>query len=102
MSSREIWARFNASLITGSIRSRWALLAISGTTPPHFLCRSTCEEITLDLILLFSMTAAEVSSHEVSIARICIQGIVVQKCLIGKLEGKSLKRFELLLGAVIL
>src|SRR5450631_130945 len=48
--------------------------ATSGTTPPYSACTSTCDEITFERMCLpFSITAAAVSSHDVSIPRISMQ-----------------------------
>ena len=53
--------------------SRWAREAISGTTPPNFWCRASCEATTLPRTSSESVTtAAAVSSHVVSRVRICI------------------------------
>ena len=49
------------------------LEAISGTTPPYNVCKSICEDMTLDSASLpLTTTAAAVSSHELSIAHIFI------------------------------
>ena len=57
--------------MTGTTSSRWRREAISGTTPPKRACRSACEE-RIDARTAPSRltTAAQVSSQEVSIARI--------------------------------
>ena len=68
-----ILACFNADSITTFTFRICALLASSGTTPLNFACIGIWEDITLDKIFLpFSVTAAEVSSHDVSIAKIFI------------------------------
>ena len=52
-----------ASFITGSIASRWARDAISGTTPPNFSCSLVWEATIEDFTILPSVTtAAAVSS----------------------------------------
>src|SRR3954469_20431000 len=57
--------------MTGTTSSRWCLEATSGTTPPYGACSSACEAITLLLMWPSAvMTAAAVSSHDVSIPRI--------------------------------
>ena len=62
-----------ASSTTGVSRSTWARPATSGTTPPKRACRSTWLDTTeLLTIRPSSTTAAAVSSHEVSMARIRI------------------------------
>ena len=54
----------------GLTSSRWARLAISGTTPPNRAWRSTWLDTTDDrTVVPFSTTAAAVSSHDVSIPR---------------------------------
>ena len=53
--------------------SAWAREATSGKTPPYWACRSICEATMLDLIVGPSvMTAAAVSSQEVSMARMAV------------------------------
>ena len=57
-----------ASLTTGIRDVKCSLEAISGIMPPYFLCISDWDATILDLIIVPSvMTAAAVSSHEVSI-----------------------------------
>jgi len=63
-SSRACW-------VTRLMFSRWWRDAISGTTPPNFVCMSICEEMTLDMISLPSATtASDVSSQLDSIPRV--------------------------------
>src|SRR6056297_3426261 len=69
-------AFFKASLTTGKIFKTCSRAATSGTTPPYFLCISTCEETRLDKTLTLSplppTTEAAVSSQLVSIPKIFI------------------------------
>src|SRR5258706_14123938 len=46
--------------------------ANSGTTPPNLLCTSSCDATMLDNTVPSSSTAAAVSSHELSTARMRI------------------------------
>lgn len=59
-------ARRMASLTTGTIFCSWARDASSGTTPPYAVC-TAWEAMTLLRSLCPTKTAAEVSSHELSI-----------------------------------
>src|SRR5215510_14540840 len=62
-----------ASPTTSLIFSRCSREASSGTTPPYFLCVAICEAMTFERTLTpSSMTAAAVSSHELSIPRVSI------------------------------
>lgn len=73
ISSQPARASSSASIATGRTSSIWCRDAISGTTPPNFLCIGTCVEITLDKIFRpSSITAQEVSSQLVSNAKIFI------------------------------
>ena len=64
-----------ARAITGLSRSRWARLAISGTTPPNVACSSICELTTLDRTSLPPITsAAAVSSQLVSMPSTSVSG----------------------------
>ena len=58
--------------MTGTTSSRWRREAISGTTPPKRACRSACDERMRRAHVRRPgvTTAAQVSSQEVSIARI--------------------------------
>ena len=69
-SSSSTPASASAASTTGLTSSRWWREATSGTTPPKRACAAACEEITLERIAAPSTTAAQVSSQEVSIARI--------------------------------
>jgi hypothetical protein len=70
MSSSVASARASASSITAFTSSRWWREAISGTTPPKRAC-TPCDETTFARTSPASVTtAAQVSSQEVSIARI--------------------------------
>src|SRR4051794_11559427 len=63
-------ASTSASATTGVSSSRWARLAISGTTPPKRACRSTWLDTTDDRTVRPPHTrAAAVSSHDVSMPR---------------------------------
>lgn len=56
--------------VPGESASRWCRLAISGTTPPNGAWIATCEDTMFDRTNRpSSMTAALVSSHEVSMPR---------------------------------
>src|ERR1039458_10461150 len=60
----------SAASTTGASISRWARAASSGTTPPWGACRAICFDTWLERISRPSRTtAAAVSSHEVSMAR---------------------------------
>ena len=64
-----------ARAITGLSSSRWARLAISGTTPPYGTWRSICELTTLDTTSLPPITsAAAVSSQLVSMPSTSVSG----------------------------
>jgi hypothetical protein len=58
-----------AAFTTGFTSSRWWREATSGTTPPYRAWAAACDEMTLERIRASSVTAAQVSSHDVSIAR---------------------------------
>ena len=60
-----------AASTTGIIFCWCARLANSGTTPPYNSCIS-CLAIKLERMVLFLSTAADVSSHDDSIARMII------------------------------
>src|SRR3989344_5874037 len=62
----------SARSIIQSIRSSCALCATEGTTPPNSACSEAWDHITLDRTVVPSVTAAAVSSHDVSTARIFI------------------------------
>src|SRR5262245_16199665 len=67
----------SAWAITSSITSTWARLAISGTTPPKRAWRSAWLDTTDERTRRpSSTTAAAVSSHDVSIARIRTLGFI--------------------------
>ncbi len=69
-------ATASASSTTGVSRSRWARPATSGTTPPKRAWVSTWLDTTeLCTTRPSSTTAAAVSSHEVSMARILTSGL---------------------------
>src|SRR5215813_8484805 len=73
MSCKGAPAAANASPTTSPIFSRCSREASSGTTPPYFLCVAICEAMTFERTLTpSSMTAAAVSSHELSIPRVSI------------------------------
>src|SRR5262245_38398255 len=73
MSRKVAPAAASASPTTSPIFSRCSREASSGTTPPYFLCVAICEAMTFERTLTpSSMTAAAVSSHELSIPRISI------------------------------
>src|SRR5215475_15406185 len=73
MSRKLTPAAANASPTTPLIFSRCSREASSGTTPPYFLCVAICEAMTFERTLTpSSMTAAAVSSHELSIPRVSI------------------------------
>src|SRR5215470_17687287 len=73
MSCKVAPAAASASLTTPLIFSRCSREASSGTTPPYFSCVAICEAMTFEWTLTpSSMTAAAVSSHELSIPRISI------------------------------
>src|SRR5438477_12070543 len=73
--------------------------ASSGTTPPYCRCKGICEATTFETMCLPSRTiATEVSSHEVSIARMFIgqlyahvqvsrQGTMDQGCVKVRMEA---------------
>jgi hypothetical protein len=64
-------AAASASRSTGRIFSRWARLAISGTTPRYFACSSTCDATIFERTKYPSATtAAAVSSQVDSMPRI--------------------------------
>ena len=67
MSLMETLASLSACFITLGIASRWARLAISGTTPPNLACSSTLDEITFASNLRPETIPTAVSSHDVSI-----------------------------------
>src|SRR5919108_4993161 len=70
MSQKVTSARSRASRTTGVRASTWARAAISGTIPPYSPWSSSCEAITLERISRSPRsTAADVSSHEVSMPR---------------------------------
>ena len=61
---------------TGLSRSRWARLAISGTTPPYWACRSTCVDTTLERTSWPPITrAAAVSSQLVSMPSTTVDSV---------------------------
>src|SRR5215475_13731823 len=73
MSRKLTPAAANASPTTSLIFSRCSREASSGTTPPYLLCVAICEAMTFERTLTpSSMTAAAVSSHELSIPRVSI------------------------------
>ena len=73
----------NASSITGLMFSRCFLDATSGTTPPNLLCMSIWLDMMFDRTSRpFLTTAAEVSSHEVSIASINISLFIMRHSLL--------------------
>src|SRR5438132_3084826 len=68
--SQRVPAVSSARSMTGINVCRCARAAISGTTPPKGACNASCDRITLDSARgPLAMTAAAVSSQEVSIAR---------------------------------
>ncbi len=69
ISLRETPARFRATSTTGMMFCWWAREASSGTTPPYASCTFWLAT-TFDRIVSFRITAADVSSHDDSIARI--------------------------------
>ena len=70
ISSSPTPASASAASTTGAVSSRWWREATSGTTPPKCAWAAACEEIRFERIRGPSSTAAQVSSQEVSIARI--------------------------------
>src|SRR5690606_36585806 len=62
-------ASSNARCMVGTIASRWARLATSGTTPPYRACRSTLEASASASRVRPRTIPTPVSSHEVSIPR---------------------------------
>ncbi len=69
--SRPFPASDSASRTTGDTSSRWRREATSGTTPPYLACRFAWEDTTDESSSpSWVTTAAAVSSHEVSSARI--------------------------------
>ena len=71
MSSSVTPASSSAVWITGETSSRWRREATSGTTPPKRACMAACDATMLERITPSRwITAAAVSSHDVSIPRI--------------------------------
>ena len=68
----------NASLMTPFIATTCCLLAIPGTTPPHFACNAIWLDTTEDITVKSSCTiAAAVSSQDDSIAKsICFLSMI--------------------------
>src|SRR5688500_10007207 len=67
MSASVTPASFSARSIVGTMASRWARLATSGTTPPNRACSSTLDASASARSMCPRTTPTPVSSHEVSI-----------------------------------
>ena len=81
ISSLPMLAFLMAVSTTGTMFCWWAREASSGTTPPYCSC-TFCEAMTLERMRSPRNTAAEVSSHDDSIAS------MVAICSVGSIECK--------------
>src|SRR5687768_6656642 len=80
-------ARCSASRTTGTMARRCSRDASSGTTPPYLPCVSSCAATTEEsTVWASSTTAAAVSSHELSMARIRIPAAILAFVLVREFD----------------